>query len=121
MCEYYGFFNTPAKDWSKVLPGAINTTGYFTTNNMFEKITVDMNKDVMKIFLGIPGLTKEDVIVTVRENVLTVISNKETVFTGEFTNKYDVSGYNIKKVDISLVDGLLTITLPRIKEKQLKF
>jgi len=70
-----------------------------------------------QIRMETPGVKKEDIDITYDQNVLTVTYDKgSTKFKKRFGLKESV--YDVKNIVTSYVDGLLTITVPRIvKEK----
>lgn len=99
-----------------------NQTGCNSNNNLRYRIS-DEDEAVTMEF-AIPGLTKEDVIIELNDNVL-IIKTKETDqengrssrFTPEFDKRFKLSD-KVKQDEISATaeNGILYINLPKVDE-----
>ena len=79
-----------------------------------------------KLFISVPGLTKEDLKITTKDGVLKISFEKSeksenTYFVNNFIKSYYIPE-DVKEKDIEgkVENGLLTITLPIDKKKSLE-
>ena len=87
-----------------------------------------INKDETgySVSLSVPGLTKEDLKISIKEGILSISYEKhegdiDHFFIGSFVKSYNVPD-NVKEKDIEgkVENGVLTITLPIDKKKSLE-
>ena len=109
----------------------------FSTNleNSFSpKIDISDNKDKILVEAEIPGIKKENLKITLQDNILTIKGEKKKenesndknfyrcersygVFTRSFTLPVEV---NTDKVEANFIDGILKIELQKIEHKKAK-
>ncbi|MEO8447356.1 MAG: Hsp20/alpha crystallin family protein [bacterium] len=91
---------------------------------------ISEDKDNFHIKLELPGITKEDVKLSVENDVLTVTGNKKQeakteetnlivneIYYGEFSRTFNLSkDIKIESIDAEFREGVLNITLPKIEE-----
>ena len=114
-------FNSPLFDkWENLNPAA----GYTP------KVNINENRDNFNIKLELPGLTKENVKLSVENNVLSVSGSRKEenktedtntiineIYYGEFSRNFNLSkDIKIDAIDAEFKDGVLNITLPKIEE-----
>lgn len=114
-------FNSPLFDkWENLNPAA----GYIP------KVNISENRDNFNIRLELPGLTKENVKLSVENNVLSVSGSRKEenktedtntiineIYYGEFSRNFNLSkDIKIDAIDAEFKDGVLNITLPKIEE-----
>jgi HSP20 family protein len=87
------------------------------------QINVQKNDTEYIVSVCVPGLTKDDLKITIKDNVLNILYQKETdtqnnYFIGSFTKTYKLPD-DVKEKDIEgkVENGILTITLPLHKRK----
>lgn len=94
------------------------------------KVRISEDKDNFHIVMEIPGISKEDVKISVEENVLKVTGNKKEekktedtniiineIYTGEFKRDFNLSNdIKVEAIDAEFKDGVLNITLPKVEE-----
>jgi HSP20 family protein len=99
-------------------------------SNYNPKVRISENRDNFNIKMELPGLSKEDVKISVENNVLTVNGTKKDetktedtnmilneIYFGEFSRNFNLSkDINIEAIDAEYKDGILNITLPKIEE-----
>ena len=99
-----------------------DTKGYLSTPE------TNISKDELgyKVSISVPGLTKEDLKITVKEGVMKVAYEKEegareNYFVGSFVKTYNIPD-DVKEKDIEgkVENGVLTLTLPIDKKKTLE-
>lgn len=114
-------FNSPLFDkWEN-----LNTAAGYTP-----KVNISENRDNFNIKLELPGLTKENVKLSVENNVLSVSGSRKEenktedtntiineIYYGEFSRNFNLSkDIKIDAIDAEFKDGVLNITLPKIEE-----
>lgn len=114
-------FNSPLFDkWEN-----LNTAAGYTP-----KVNINENRDNFNIKLELPGLTKENVKLSVENNVLSVSGSRKEenktedtntiineIYYGEFSRNFNLSkDIKIDAIDAEFKDGVLNITLPKIEE-----
>lgn len=102
----------------------------FDTSNILPKARITENKDNFFINLEMPGVTKEELKISLENNVLSVSGTKKQVkktedtnllmneiYYGEFSRSFTVTD-EIKKdnIEAEFKDGVLNITLPKVEE-----
>lgn len=101
-----------------------------TNSKYLPKVRITEDKDNFFIKMEVPGVSKEDVKISVEDNVLTVkgtkkheIKTEETnliineIYSGEFSRDFNLSNdVKIEAIDAEYNDGVLKITLPKIEE-----
>ena len=101
--------------------------GDFKLNTTDWTPSVDIHEDEKEytIHMDLPGLSKKDVSVSIKENVLTVSGKRESrtenLFrserrSGSFSRSFNLPDeVNVEKIDGNFKDGVLSITIPRVK------
>ena len=101
-----------------------------TNSKYLPKVRITEDKDNFFIKMEVPGVSKEDVKISVEDSVLTVkgtkkqeIKTEETnliineIYFGEFSRDFNLSNdVKIESIDAEYNDGVLKITLPKIEE-----
>jgi HSP20 family protein len=91
---------------------------------------VQEDKDKFTIHMDLPGLTKDDVSIYIRDNVLTIEGEKKREFEDKDVNYHRIErrygkfkrSFSIPtrveegKIDARFKDGVLTIVLPKVEE-----
>jgi HSP20 family protein len=100
------------------------------TTNVLPKTRISEDKDNYFINLEMPGVVKEDVKISLENNLLSISGtkkqNKKTedenlimneIYYGEFSRSFNVTD-EIKKddIDAEFKDGVLNIRLPKVEE-----
>ena len=75
-----------------------------------------------KLEFVVPSLTKEDISISLEENLLKVKYEKSEDSTLNFINSFErvfslPEDINDKKIDAKVLNGILTITIPKQKKK----
>ena len=90
------------------------------------QVNISKNENDYKILMSVPGLTKEDIKITTKDNVLTISFEKEektekTQFVSNFKKSYSLPD-DVKEKDIvgKVENGILELTLPKDKKKSLE-
>lgn len=100
------------------------------SNNYIPKVRISEDKNNFNIVMEMPGIAKEDVKISVEENVLSVTGNKKEekktedtniiineIYAGEFKRDFNLSNdIKIDAIDAEFKDGVLNITLPKVEE-----
>ena len=98
------------------------------------RVDIVENKDKFILKAELPGMRKEDIKVTMQDNVLTLKGEKITQERGEkedihllerkfgkFVRSFRLNdAINSKKIDASFSDGILTLELPKAEEAKPK-
>ncbi|HMS64458.1 MAG TPA: Hsp20/alpha crystallin family protein [Ignavibacteria bacterium] len=101
-----------------------------TNSKFLPKVRITENKDNFYINMEVPGVSKEDVKISVEDNVLTVkgtkkfeIKTEETnliineIYSGDFSRDFNISNdVKVEAIDAEYNDGVLKITLPKVEE-----
>jgi len=119
--------------FKNVFPGTF--TDKFVTKGSYPKLDILEYEDKVTIETEVPGLTKKDVDICIKENILTISGKRKDIKTTEEKGKYItrelkksefsrsvILGDNINKADIDaeFKDGILLITLPKITEEKIE-
>ncbi len=102
----------------------------FDTSSILPKARITEDKDNFFINLEMPGVTKEELKISLENNVLSVSGTKKhtkktedtnilmnEIYFGEFSRSFTVTD-EIKKdnIEAEFKDGILNITLPKVEE-----
>lgn len=104
--------------------------GLNPVSNYTPKVRISEDKDNFYIKMEIPGMTKEDVKISIENNVLSVNGVKKQekkteetnlivneIFFGEFSRNFNLSNdIKIDSIDAEYNNGVLNITLPKVEE-----
>lgn len=108
------FFNT----FDKVFDEA-----YLRANNRINS-NVSTTDEGYKVLLSVPGLSKDDVKISLKESILTVSYEKEDdefSFVGSFKKSYNVpDDVDEKNISGTVENGVIEITLPKSKKKSVE-
>jgi len=90
------------------------------------QINISKTENDYKVLMSVPGLTKEDIKITTKDNVLTISfetqeKNGKTQFVSSFRKSYTLPD-DVKEKDIigKVENGILELTLPKDKKKSLE-
>jgi HSP20 family protein len=99
-----------------------DTRGYLST----PETNVEKDELGYKVSISVPGLTKEDLKISIKEGTLKVLYEKEdsdqqNYFIGSFVKSYNIPE-DVKEKDIEgkVENGVLTLSLPIDKKKSLE-
>jgi len=87
------------------------------------KIKVDKDDEGYKVLMSVPGLTKEDIDLNIKDGVITISHEKEEktddqYFMSSFTKSYNLpDDVNVDKISGKVENGVLEIVLPFDKKK----
>lgn len=87
------------------------------------KTNVQKTEHEYKMLIPIPGLTKEDLKITVKDGILKIAFEKEggSTFIGNFTKSYTIPDEVIDSdIEGKVENGVLQLTLPISKKKSLE-
>lgn len=90
-------------------------------SSSFLKRVKDKNENIISI--PVPGLTKSDIEISVDNNVLSVLyeKNEKNSYLGSFTKTYYLSDeIDVDNIDAKIENGLLEITLHQKDKKDKK-
>ena len=107
-----------------------NRTGYLRYNQSFPLVNIYDNSDELTVVAELPGLTSENINITLSENVLTLSGNREEKGYGEkvLTLRKERSQGQFEKslrlpfpverdkISAGFTDGILTVKLPKAEE-----
>jgi HSP20 family protein len=100
------------------------------TSNFTPRVRISEDKDNFYLNIEMPGIPKEDVKISLENDVLSISGTKKAqnksedtnlimneIYYGEFCRSFNLSN-DIKKdaIDAEFKDGLLSITLPKVEE-----
>ena len=100
------------------------------TSNFTPRARISEDKDNFYIHMEMPGIPKDDVKISLENNVLSISGTKQQknksedanlimneIYYGEFCRSFNLSE-DIKKdaIDAEFKDGMLHITLPKVEE-----
>jgi HSP20 family molecular chaperone IbpA len=111
MEEKYDFY----KELLKIMgtPSFISTPTceeYWDTANKIYSFKEEKDKFILKV--PYPGFTKEDIKITVKKDILSVLPKKSNEFVAEDTrNIFLPKDGNTRELKAEMLDGLLTITI----------
>ena len=108
------FFNT----FDKVFDEA-----YIRANNRINS-NVSTTDEGYKVLLSVPGLSKDDVKISLKESILTISYEKEGdefSFVGSFKKSYNVpDDVDEKNINGTVENGVIEIILPKSKKKSVE-
>lgn len=81
-------------------------------------IKSELVEDTLKIYIALPGVNKEDIGLEYKDELLSLVVAKNSIFIDEFEQSYDLNGYDVKTLKSNLVNGVLTIEIEKKKEKK---
>lgn len=94
--------------------------------NVSPQTNIHKTESEYKILMSIPGLTKDDLKITIKEGVLKISFEREEKddkahFIGNFIKSYTIPD-DVKEKDIvgGVENGILTLTLPIDKKKSIE-
>jgi HSP20 family molecular chaperone IbpA len=84
------------------------------------KVVENENDNTFTVTAAIPGAKREDVFLTLKYNVFFVGYNPKTPnpLASAFTRSYDTKGLDMDSVAATYVDGVLTVTVQKLKKKE---
>jgi HSP20 family protein len=114
--------------------GDVLDNGSFFTNTWSPAVDLSETKDAYQIQAELPGLKKEDVKVTIEENLVTIRGEKKSESEkkeanyhrversyGSFERTFSLPGaIKNKSIDAHFEEGVLTVTLPKTEEAKQK-
>jgi HSP20 family protein len=100
------------------------------TSNFTPRVRISEDKDNFYLNIEMPGIPKDDVKISLENNVLSVSGTKKhqsksedtnlimnEIYYGEFCRSFNLSeDIKTDNIDAEFKDGLLTITLPKKEE-----
>ncbi|MDP8207024.1 MAG: Hsp20/alpha crystallin family protein [Candidatus Electryonea clarkiae] len=104
------------------------------SHDLFESVwgpraDIAESENAYKISMDLPGMNREDVDITIEDNVLTIEGERVSKFDekdtmhrnernyGKFARKFNLkNSFDNSKIDASFDNGVLTIELPKSKE-----
>jgi len=118
---FKSIFNSPLF-YNRELPGS--------TSTYTPKVSIREDKDGFTINMELPGVSKEDVKLSVEKNILSVTGEKKQVnktedstlitneiFYGQFSRDFNLSkDIKVDAIDATYNEGVLNITLPKVEE-----
>lgn len=93
--------------------------------NNYRKSNILDNENEYKVQLAVPGLTKDDVKITIKDSMLkishekTETDDKTFYFTNSFVKEYYIpDDGDEEKIKAKVENGILEIDIPKSKEKK---
>ncbi len=92
----------------------------------YKNTNIIKNESEYKIQLAVPGLSKEDIKISLKESVLTISFDKEKTddnftFTSSFQRTYELpDDVDEKNISGSVENGVVEIILPKSKKKSVE-
>lgn len=89
----------------------------------YPKTNVQKNDNGYEVLISVPGLSKEDLKISVKEGVLKISFDKEggSTFVGNFTKSYTLPDeVNENQIEGKVENGILTLTIPISRKKSLE-
>jgi len=90
----------------------------------FKRCNIISNDDDYRIQMAVPGLSKEDIKISVKNSVISISSEKEKtddktfIFTSSFNKQYTLpDDVDDKLIESKMENGVLEIIIPRSKKK----
>jgi HSP20 family protein len=116
------------------IDNVFNRSGYLKNNKAFPLVNVYDNNDELSVVAELPGLTSDNINITLTENVLHLSGNREEKNYGEKVStlrkersygKFEKSlrlPFPVERDNItaSFTDGVLTVKLPKAEEAKPK-
>lgn len=132
----FNLFGLSPEDIMKNLENAFNDVQTAAENTMryyIPRSNIRNEETVFVLEIDLPGVNKEDIVVTIEEEILTIAgkrefntpelgelyTKRETPF-GEFKRSFNLAGNEVKheKIKSTFVNGVLIITIPKKKQKE---
>jgi|APCry1669189665_1035243.scaffolds.fasta_scaffold29381_1 HSP20 family protein len=93
------------------------------TNN--QKTNIETNDEDYRVQIAVPGLTKENLKITVKESTLTISYDRPeknaSIFVSSFKRHYNVpDDVDEKNITGSVENGVLEVILPKSKKKAIE-
>jgi HSP20 family protein len=93
--------------------------------NTFKQTNIERNEDEYRLQIAVPGLTKKNIKLSIKENTLFISyekSEKEsTIFTNSFNKTYNVpDDVDEKNITGSVENGVLEVILPKSKKRAIE-
>lgn len=118
---FKSIFNSPLFD-NREFPGS--------TSTYTPKVRISEDKDSFTINMELPGVSKEDVKLSIENHVLSVAGEKKQVtkaednnfilneiYYGKFNRDFNISkDIKVDAIDAEYNNGVLNITLPKVEE-----
>jgi len=110
-------------DWDRLFN---NVFGNYSTQSNDWKPSVDIHEDekAFTINMDLPGMTKKDISINIREQVLSISGKRESKSDnlyrqernfGSFSRSFNLPDeVNVEKIDAKFKEGVLTINLPLV-------
>jgi len=110
-------------DWDHLFN---NVFGNYSTQSNDWKPSVDIHEDekAFTINMDLPGMTKKDISINIREQVLSISGKRESKSDnlyrqernfGSFSRSFNLPDeVNVEKIDAKFKEGVLTINLPLV-------
>lgn len=118
--DMFTIYKDPLKD--------VLDTFFETPNNSFGSSTkIVSREDDYAVFIAVPGLTKSDLLISVKDGLLSISykkeesNEKEYSFVSSFKKTYSIPD-DVSEKDITgkVENGVLEISLPKSKKKSLE-
>ncbi|MEO6694913.1 MAG: Hsp20/alpha crystallin family protein [Ignavibacteria bacterium] len=101
-----------------------------STSTYIPKVSISEDRDKFNIKMELPGVSKEDVKLSVENNILSVTGEKKQeakteetniitneIFHGQFSRDFNLSkDIKVDAIDAEYNEGVLNITLPKFEE-----
>jgi HSP20 family protein len=104
-----------------------------TSRHYCPSVDINETKDLFEVIVEVPGVPKEDLKVSIHQNVLSVSGKRSApsyegkrrivseISSGDFSRKFRLpSSVNVDAVTTEYTSGLLRITLPKQEESKAK-
>lgn len=103
-------------------------------SDFYPKVDLEEKKNRIVVKVEIPGVPKEDIDVSIKDNILTIKGEKkeeheegekgksyikESVY-GSFERSFRLPDVDAEKIQAKFKDGVLKIELPKVKESELR-
>jgi HSP20 family molecular chaperone IbpA len=78
------------------------------------------NGDAFVVTVALPGASREDLKITAKDNSLTVNYQPKQAnrFVKKFNRSWDSTGLNVDLLAATYADGVLTVTVPKLKKQE---
>lgn len=87
--------------------------------NTIDDLTIDKKEDKFIVNIDMPGVDKEDISVSVDEDVLRLKATRKKAVSKRYDRTlYLPKNADIDNIDLVLSNGVLTITIPTLKNKK---
>lgn len=111
-------------EWDRLFNSIIGNLDY-NSSDWIPSVDVNEDEKAYTISMDLPGMTKKDISISIRDQILSVSGKRENksdnLFRserrfGSFSRSFNLPDeIKIDKVDATFNDGVLTISIPRIK------